>query len=63
MISIGYNPYFNIKIRQYACYIEDMYMLQYITKYAYGKKHYGIRSYIPMWPKRGYTIYVHDKLT
>jgi hypothetical protein len=48
MISIGYNPYLDIIVRQYACYNKDMYMLQDITRYAYGKKHYGIRSYIQM---------------
>jgi hypothetical protein len=38
MISIGYNPYLNIIVRQYACYNKDMCMLQDITRYAYRKK-------------------------
>ncbi len=62
MILIGYNPYLDIIVKQYACQNKDMYVLQDIIKYAYGKKHYGIRSYIPMQPRQGYTIYVHDKL-
>jgi hypothetical protein len=47
MISIGYNPYLDIILRQYAYYNKNMYMLQNIIRYAYGKN-YGIRSYIPM---------------
>jgi hypothetical protein len=27
MISIGYNPYLDIIVRQYACYNKNMYML------------------------------------
>ncbi len=38
MISIGYNPYLDTIVRQYACYNKDMYMLQDIIRYAYGKK-------------------------
>jgi hypothetical protein len=37
MISIGYNPYLNIIVRQYACYNKNIYMLQDIIRYAYGK--------------------------
>jgi len=37
MISIGYNPYLDTIVRQYACYNKDMYMLQDIIRYAYGK--------------------------
>jgi hypothetical protein len=37
MISIGYHPYLNIIIRQYACYNKYMYMLQDIIRYAYEK--------------------------
>jgi hypothetical protein len=38
MISIGYNPYLNIIVKQYACYNKYMCMLQDITRYVYGKK-------------------------
>jgi hypothetical protein len=37
MISIGYNPYLDIIVRQYACYNKNMYMLQDIIRYAYGE--------------------------
>jgi hypothetical protein len=38
MISTGYNPYLYIIVWQYARYNKDMYMLQDIIRYAYGKK-------------------------
>jgi hypothetical protein len=38
MIVIGYNPYLNIIVRQYACYNKNMYMLQNIIRYAYVYK-------------------------
>ncbi len=37
MISTSYNPLLGIIVRQYACYNKDMYMLQDIIRYAYGK--------------------------
>jgi hypothetical protein len=60
MISIGYNPYLDIIIKQYACYNKDMYMLQDIIRYAYQKN--IMESEVTYQCSQGKDIYVHDKL-